>query len=130
MAATQDQMRRSITPGSLPFGQRQAFTQSLQQVGATPQGPVGGAPAQGPAQNLGIPGNPLDFLAGGRVRPDSDELTAGLSVGPGPGPGGAEVPDSRMERMRLLALHAQSPVLRELARRGLNTMARERRLGN
>lgn len=126
MAATKDQMTRGISPGSMPFGQRQAFQNSLGNLGPAGQAPVAGA-APLPGNSLGTPSNPLDFLAGGRIKANSDELTAGLSVGPGPGPIREDLPDSRTERLRLMSMYAKSPVLRELSRRGLNTKVREKR---
>lgn len=123
MAATADQLRRSIDPGSIPFGQRQGLEQNLGQLGQ----PVSPAAVRTPMdQQLGIPSDPLDPLIGGDIPVGSEELTSGLSVGPGPGPDQGP-PDSRVERLRMVAAQARSPVLRELARRALASTVRTRR---
>jgi hypothetical protein len=127
MAATKDQMRRSIDVGSLPFGQRQAFESSLGEVGAATPAPVG-ARQPTPGNDLGIPGNPLDPMLAGDVSPSQDPLTSGLSVGPGPGPVGsgvAPISDDSVERLRIVAMNAASPVLRNMARRALRGTVKE-----
>lgn len=127
MAATTDQLRKSIDPGSIPQGRRAGLEQALGQIGGGGQmAPRAATAAQG---SLGVPSSPLDPLTGQELPPGEGELTAGLSVGPGPGPQADESPDSRMERLRLIALNAQSPVLREAARRSLRSTVRSRRSG-
>ncbi len=123
MAATADDLRRNIEPGSIPFGQRQGLEQNLGQLGQSASPAAVRSPMDA---ELGIPSNPLDSLLGGDIPVDSDEVTAGLSVGPGPGPGQGP-PDSRTERLRMVAAQARSPLLRELARRALASTVRTRR---
>lgn len=132
MAASPDEMRRSIDVGSLPFGTRQAFEQGLGEVGsAVPtQGAVRPAAAQ--AGGLQMPSNPLDPLLAGELDTGHDPLTSGLSVGPGPGPtslGDIPISDSSVDRLRILAMNASSPVLRNLARRALRGTVKEIRNG-
>lgn len=123
MAASPDQLRRNIDPGSIPFGQRQQLEQNLGQLGQ----PASPAAVRAPIdQELGIPSDPLDGLVSGEIPVGPDEVTAGLSVGPGPGPN-VGPPDSRVERLRMVAAQARSPVLRELARRALASTVRTRR---
>jgi len=81
---------------------------------------------------LGIPSNPLDPMLAGELDTGSDPLTSGLSMGPGPGPvmsGVAPISDSGAERLRILALNAASPVLRQMARNALRGTVREYRSG-
>lgn len=119
--ATAEQMQSSITPGSLPYGERQSFEAALGQI---PPNPVP-ATMSGGGAIPGMPTNPLDPLASGELRVNSDPITAGLSVGPGVGPEAAAVPDSMIERYRIISTQAKSPVLRHLARRALRGAVRE-----
>lgn len=120
--ATQDQLRRSIDPGSIPYGQRQGLESALS--GLTPQaGPSPGGAAPTPGGNLGIPANPLDAMLGGMVKPGQGNITDGL----GPQAGRDPLLDSRVERLRLIANSAKSPVLRELAARALPGLVQELR---
>lgn len=124
MAATADDLRRNIEPGSIPFGERQRLEGNLPQLGQAP----GPAAIQTPLDSeLGIPSNPLDSLLGGDIPVAPDEVTAGLDAGPGPGSVASGPPDSRVERLRMVASQARSPVLRELARRALLSTVRTRR---
>jgi hypothetical protein len=126
--ATQDQLIGSISPGSIPYGERQNIEAAIGQIGAAPApaGPI--TPATG---SLGIPSNPLDPLVGGQLPVNPDPVTAGLSMGPGTG--GVDspigIPPGSVERLRTVALNARSPVLRELARRALRSQAVELRRG-
>lgn len=112
MPVSPSQLRQNIDPGSIPFGQRQTLESRLPEA----------------ASRLGLPSNPLDPLAGGAIPANPDEeVTAGLSVGPGPGPA-AGPPESRADRLRMVALYAQSPVLRDAARRALRAQVRANRV--
>lgn len=126
--ATAEQMRNSIEPGSIPQGGRQGLEQALGQI-APQQGMLPG-PAQGQmmTESIGAPSNPLDPLVAGELDVNDDELTAGLSVGPGPGPE-PEIPSDRVQRLRILAVSARSPVLREVARRSLRRLVGSDTLG-
>lgn len=127
--ATADQLRNSITPGSLPYGERQVLERALGDLPAQ-LGPQAAA-AQAPGGVPGVPSDPLSMLASGGIPVDGDSPTAGLSVGPGPGPASAQLPlpDSNVEKYRILATQAKSPVLRHLARRALSGAVREQRRG-
>lgn len=112
---------RTIEPGSLEYGDRQAMSNNLQQAlpalqgGASPSGPAPGAPAPGAAQD------PLARLLGGKFSSDLPP-TDGLSVGPGAGPPstGAGIASSPLiEKLRLIATEASSPLLRQHARAAL-----------
>lgn len=122
-----DRIRRSIEPGSIPFGERQRLEQTLSQISAARQPLPGATMAQAAPPSLGIPANPLDPLLGGDLTIADDELTSGLPVGPGPGPVTQELPDGRIARLRILALSARTPLLRELARRTLSRLTEEGR---
>ena len=107
--ASASQISKSIQPGSTESGQRQVLEQGLSELGAPGGGPE---PAPGGGGALPSPGNPLQSLLSGEVNPGGDvPLTDGLSVGPGLG-GDQGAPDSRKERLKLLAQHAESPTLR------------------
>lgn len=111
----------TIEPGSLEYGDRQAVAGRLQETipdlqgGASPSGPAPGAPAPGAAQD------PLARLLGGKYSSDLPP-TDGLSVGPGAGPPstGQGIASSPMiEKLRLIATQANSPLLRQYARQAL-----------
>jgi len=111
----------TIEPGSLEYGDRQVVANRLQQAipslqgGATPSGPAPGAPAPG------APQDPLARLLGGAYSSDLPP-TDGLSVGPGAGPPstGAGIASSPLiEKLRLIATEASSPLLRTYARASL-----------
>lgn len=123
----------SIEPGSIPQGSRQGLEQGLQQVmgSAAPGLPdAGGLPVVGGGDESLAPLNPLDPLISGELPADSDPVTSGLSVGPGPKPfmdpfGG----DDMISNLRAIALYAKSPALRHLARRALRTSVRTKDVG-
>ena len=133
MPASTKDMIGSIEPGSVPQGNRQALEQGLQQVmgSAAPAVPNGGGlPAVGAGAEDLAPLNPLDPLLSGDIPVDSDPVTSGLSVGPGPKPfvdpfGG----DDMISNLRAIALYARSPALRHLARRALRTSVRTKDVG-
>ena len=106
--ASPSQISKAIQPGSTESGQRQVLEQGLAELGAG----ASQAPAPQGGGSLPSPGNPLQSLLSGEVNPGGDvPLTDGLSVGPGLG-GDQGAPDSRKERLKLLAQHAESPTLR------------------
>lgn len=114
----------------MEYGQRQAFEAALSQSGigqqTGPQGPMPGAAPTG--GGIGAPSNPLDPLLSGELAGSNAPLTEGLSVGPGAGPvGDVGIADSTVQRLRMVASQARSPVLRQLARDALRTTIRERR---
>jgi len=117
MASGSD-IARTIEPGSLEYGDRQAITGRLQdsisaiQGGGPPSAPAPGAPAPGPAVD------PLARLLGGKYSSDLP-VTDGLSVGPGAGPalpGGGVASSPLVEKLRIIATEANSPLLRQYAR--------------
>ncbi len=118
-----DELRRSIEPGSTEYGDRQELEAGLSSA-VQP-----GAPAQSPqASAQTAAGNPLAALLGGDINPNQAEdlpTTAGLSVGPGPGPYGADTEDPRMVKLRQAATTARSPELRQIARNELRRLVRE-----
>lgn len=125
MAASPTQLRENIDPGSIPQGQRQVLEQNLGALSAPPMAPAVAAPAA--AGTLQLPRNPLDPLLGGDLPVNPEEVTTGLSVGPGAGPNQLDLPDAGVERLRMVANQARSPVLRELARQALRSSVRGRR---
>lgn len=127
MAATKDQMAASIEPGSLEYGTRQSVVDGLPTQG----GPVGGA-TPGPRGELPVtPGSPFDLTSSGAFESNPDiPPTAGLSVGAGPGPALAETEEksSYAERLRTMALNANTPQLRAQARAALKALYIQGRL--
>lgn len=112
MAVSPSELSKNIDPGSLEYGQRQGLTAALGQLG--PAAPAGAMPAPPTPQSaLGIPSNPLDPLMQGML-PASDNIMAGLGQ-----PQRDPIVDSRVERLRAVALYAKSPVLRYLASRAI-----------
>jgi hypothetical protein len=114
--ASADDIARTIEPGSLPQGDRQAFAANLQQAlaGSQQAGPSVPPPGPGGADPLG---DELGFLDSETI---SDKpVTAGLSVGPGGGPAPTTVDSPKIEKLRAIALGARSPVLRQMARDAL-----------
>ena len=118
MPATKDQMGRTV---SMDYGKKGQFMDALQGPGSGSG--QGGPPSAAPAGAGVAPGatDPLGMLLGGALGPGSGEpVTAGLSVGPGPGPTTAPaVPDDIVERLRLVAQNAKTPMLRSMARAAL-----------
>jgi hypothetical protein len=115
----------SITPGSVPYGERQNLEQGLQDVlGGQGVPPGGEAPAGPPPIPAG--GNPLEELLSGGVSPEAvGNVTDGLSVGAGPGPTDPNDPmlSDKAKRLRLIAEAASTPSLRATARRLLKRMS-------
>jgi len=120
-----DDISRTIEPGSLDQGDRQVVAQQLQTAIGPQTGPQpGSAPA--PA---GAPGaDELSRLLDGGHSSDLP-VTDGLSLGPGKGPAsaaGLRSDSPKVKKLRLLALGASSPVLRQMARDALRAaLARE-----
>ena len=125
--ANANDIAAAVTPGSMPYGERQKFAGSLQQAmpGGTGQGPPSppGLPPIVPQKDMG----PLDVLTQG-VHSSADPVTAGLTVGPGrtpAAPGAPLLDQDKMSRLRDIAMNARTPVLRNAARQLLRQMARE-----
>jgi hypothetical protein len=113
--ANADDIARTIEPGSLEQGDRNKIRgQLMEAFQSNGTNPVGaGAAAQSGA------GNPLDALMGGQHSSDLP-VTDGLSVGPGRGPAETTTTQSPLiEKLRALAVGANSPVLKQLARQAL-----------
>ena len=113
--ASAEQLKQSIEPGSTQYGDRQALEAGLSSAVAP------GTPAQPPqaVAQTGA-GNPIEALLGDDLSPHQPQdlpTTAGLSVGQGPGPYGAEQEDPQMVKLRQAATSARSPELRQIARR-------------
>lgn len=127
---TARETQRSITPGSVPHGERQSLEQGISEVvGGEPGGggvPGGGGAPSSPA--LPDRGNPLSDLLSGAVQPgQSGPISDGLPHGPGEGPAtepGAFDNDLGT-KLQMVARHASSPVLRRLAVDRLRRMYRE-----
>ena len=106
-----DELTKSISPGSIPYGERGAVEDRMAQVVAQGQSPAQATP--GAASRGG-----LEKLGKGPV---SDmPVTSGLSVGPGPG----NNPDPMagmpgVDQLRIIAQYSRSPRLRMLARDAL-----------
>lgn len=118
--ANADEIMRTVEPGSLPQGERQAMASRLQQALPKPGGGGGAPTSQAPASSGGAP-NPLSRLLGGGYSSDLP-VTDGLSVGPGAGPArsaiaAAESP--KIGQLRMVALEAKSPLVRYHARMAL-----------
>ncbi len=125
MPATADQLNKSITPGSIPQGERGPLVEGLgglTEGGESPQAASGGGPG------TGVPsaGNPLGALTSGEVNPGDlgTPLTDGISVGPGQG-GQQDVPDGQQQRLALLAQGSRSPAIRSAARLALLRYSQE-----
>lgn len=118
MPATKDQMGRTV---SMDYGQKGQFMSALQGPGSGGAQGGGPAPAAPPAGVAPSPTDPLGMLLGGALGPGpGDPVTAGLSVGPGGGPTTAPaVTDDVVERLRLVAQNAKTPMLRSMARAAL-----------
>ena len=102
----------SIEPGTTEYGDRQVIEERMQQASSQAQ-------ASAPARTGATASAAQSRLASGPV---SDlPVTDGLSVGPGSSPQTARNPatDPQLEKYRLLAMNARSPVLRKLARNAL-----------
>ena len=99
----------SIEPGSLPYGDRQIVEENIQQA-ASQRAPV--------ATPGAVSGAGMAKLNEGGV---SDlPVTAGLSVGPGAGATGEQTAMSPTQvQLRMLAMEARTPLLRQLARDAL-----------
>lgn len=126
-----DQIGRTIEPGSLPQGQRQEVVSNLQ----TALGSSGGSPAsQGavPAGGAAVPSqapDPLQRLLSGSSSSDLP-VSDGLSKGPGNGPlrpGNNYAGSPKVQKLRLLASQASSPMLRQMARDALRAEVRKER---
>lgn len=122
-----DDIARTIEPGSLEQGDRQAVASQLQQAipslqgQGSPSGPAPGAPAPG------APTDPMARLLNGGYGSDLP-VTDGLSVGPGAGPSSAAqgiASSPLIERLRLVATEAKSPLLRQQARQALRREIRK-----
>jgi hypothetical protein len=118
-----DDISRTIEPGSLDYGDRQVVNANLQQALGGGGGTVSPAPQAMPPEPEE---DELEFLDQGPV--SELPVTAGLSAGPGGPPAGTPlVETSKVERLRLLATEATSPVMRHLARQALRAeLARAR----
>lgn len=125
MAAGVEKTRAAISPGSTEYGERGALEANLGAAmggGAGPAAGGGGAP-----RSIRPPAtDPLGALLSGAIKAPSAALTDGLSVGPGAGPANAGDPmlSDYAERLRVVALQAASPMLREAARRRLARMTK------
>ena len=115
-----DDISRSIAPGSLPYGERQEVAGNLQAAlgGAAGQG-AGPAPV---AEEAGDPVDaeidPMERLLAGEHSSDLP-ITSGLSEGPGSTGLRTKDETPKVERLRAVAMHAKSPVLRYQARAAL-----------
>lgn len=115
MPATKDQMGAATT--GLDYGAKGQFMAQLQGPGqgAQPGTPPVGAPPVAPGTS-----DPLGMLLSGGLPPSGEPVTSGLSFGPGPGPAAPQqVPDAVADRLRLVAQHAKTPMLRAQARAAL-----------
>ncbi len=130
MAASPQELSAGIAPGSLPYGSRKTLEEGLPSA-VQQQGP---APGEGGAPDVsgGLPpvdaSNPISALVGGEVDPGTGgPATSGLSVGPGPGPGG-QTPqiDPVQARLQQIAMQAKSPLIRQMARNELRRLVGER----
>ncbi len=128
--ATASGMEAAIEPGSVPYGERQGLEEALGGLGQTVSMPGAGPMGAPPMDDFMVPQDPMDMMMGGDIAPEGD-LTAGLSRGLGSGPAQEiEIPDSTVERLRIVALYARSPVLRMLAARALRGSVAELKHGN
>lgn len=129
MAASADDLRKAIAPGSVEHGQRDDLEAGLSgALGSSPGVGPGGPPQPGMPQSAA--GSPLDALLGGQITPPQGNdlpLTAGLSVGPGAGPAGLPGQDPRKAKLQQMATTARSPVLRQVARNELRRLVREKK---
>lgn len=120
--ANADDIMSTLEPGSTDYGDRQVLTNQLQEALASSQ-------QQGPMVPAGTPpppepgGSELDYLD---AEHSSDlPVTDGLSVGPGASPPSVNPTDSpKIEKLRLIATGARSPVLRHMARNALKAEIR------
>ena len=83
MAATADETRRAIQPGSLEQGTRGGVEAGLQQVLGQQGGGAGGGGGVAPAGPLPSPNDPMGALLGSGLGGDSSlPITDGLEMGP------------------------------------------------
>lgn len=123
--ATADQLSKAIEPGSTEYGQRQVLESGLAELQPS-TGPTAGAAAALGGSSIGLPANPLDPLMSGELDSPTTPVTDGLTHGPGGGPLPEQgISDATVDRLRIMALEARSPVLREMARRSLRSSVRE-----
>lgn len=119
-----DDIGRSITPGSIPYGEKQALQSNISGAvsknSASAAGPQARKGRSGP-QPLG---NPMDKLLAGDYKSDLP-VTSGLTKGPGRSPSqvSQEMLSPKMERYRQLALMGKNPMMRKLARDALRRAA-------
>lgn len=110
----------SIEPGTTQYGDRQAIEERMQQASSQSQQSAPATPgASSTATQQRLASGPVSDLP----------VTDGLSVGPGSVPSTQRDPanDPRLEKYRLLAMNARSPVLRKLARNALQaSVSRDR----
>ena len=124
MAASPSDVARSIEPGSTESGERGPLAADIQ---SNLQGLAGAGPSLGPeATSPDIGGiDPIQKLLDGET---SDlPVTDGMDVGPGAGPGtglDAVKQSPRVQKLRMIALGAKSPVLRQFARNALRAEIR------
>ena len=123
MPASADDLQKSIQPGSVPSGERDDLEAGLAQAvgggaGAAPTAPPGGA-SSFPSMS-----SPLGAMLSGEVKQDGLPLTDGLSNGPGAGPsrGNPVMQSPEAVKLRSLAEHSKTPLVRALALRRLMAM--------
>ncbi len=128
MPAAPTDLGRALEPGSVPSGERAELEGGLAAAvgggqGAGPAAPAGGAPAF-PSMT-----NPLGMMLSGAVGQDDRPLTDGLSLGPGAGPAPEQsvMLTAEADKLRALAIHAETPLVRALARYRLQQMVLEER---
>ena len=112
---------RTIEPGSLEYGDRAAVTDRLQQALPTLQQGTGSSAVAPGAPAPGSPVDPMKRLLEGGYKSDLP-VTDGLSMGPGAGPpttGVAMAESPMIAKLRLVAMQAESPLLRHYARTAL-----------
>lgn len=125
MPAGIDATQKAIDPGSTEYGERGALEAGI----SAGMGPASGRGVPGtPPPGVGAPSptDPIGALLSGEIQGDSDPVTSGLAVGPGPGPANqSPMMSTRAQRLRTIATEAASPVARASARRALRLMTRE-----
>lgn len=131
MAVTGDQMGAAIAPGSIEYGKKEQLVKSLGSMMAGSHRPAGAATPAPPAglQGGDAPDDLLGMLSSGEMPPSEVPLTDGLSVGPGAGPvapGISSIPSAMEDRLRLVALHAKTPMMRAMARNALRRQVTRR----
>ena len=122
-------IQAAITPGSVPYGQRENMEDAISASGNTPEATAAPAGALNPINPDDPFSSPMTALLNKGGFTSDRPLTSGLSVGPGTTPAfdTTGLPVDTMRRLQEVALNAKSPQLRGAALLALRRIAQNRR---